>query len=272
MARRKRETDLERYERLAETRYDRLAFARPLKWPIAQYAPDVLKSMDERELRQEYQRLRSMVNKRLKRMEIASKKPGGTDWTSTKTYRENVGKYKPLREISDTRELLQLLHDVARTASATSGSIEGMKAIMYRQLATLHMHGYTFVNEKNYLDFGKYMEQARELHLDLIYGSDDIADMHTVFREAGLDWRAMGLAGPFDVVEQNFIWWMDHRKSVENAVEKLKKTGETLDAKSVYEAIHPSKKRETKANITKTTRLFNKAYKQEMAQSKKRKK
>lgn len=271
MARRKKESDIERYERLAEKKYEKLRFSHPLKWTLVEYSPDVLKSKEEGELRKEYQRLRSLVNKRLKRMEAASEKPGAPDWTGTKTYRENVGKYKPLREIETSGELRQLLHDVARTASAVSGSIEGMKAIMYQQLATLHSHGYTFVNEQNYQDFGRFMEEARELHLDLIYGSDDIADLHTVFREANMDWRAVGVEGPFETVEQNFIWWLDHKKTVENAVNKLKKTGEPLSAKAVFDSISASKKKETKTNIKKTTQLFNRAYKQDLERMRKRK-
>lgn len=105
-------------------------------------------------IKSEYQRLRKIANKRLETM--AKYEEG----RQSRTYRENIGKYKPYSELTPG-EAKALLSDVARMLAAKRGTLTGIRAANKQAIETLQERGYEFINAGNIHDFGRFMETWR---------------------------------------------------------------------------------------------------------------
>lgn len=130
-----------------------------LGFDAALYNPSGLGAKDEHgeylipdsALKKEYARLRREATERLRKL-------GQSEFKTTKTYKENVGKFKPVREVTDRRELERLVQQAARFVTAKGSSASGLRDIRRKQIQTLHEKGYTFVNTRNFQDFTDYMD------------------------------------------------------------------------------------------------------------------
>lgn len=155
-------------------------------------------------VRKEYTRLRDIAQKRLKRLKAA-----GLD--DTQAYLRNYKHYPKLKDIKSDSELAARLSDLSRFITAKGSTVSGQKDIMKKSLSTLHDTGYTFVNEGNFRDFGKFMEEYRNQMLDMSYDSGDAADLYGVVVKHQLD--------P-EKVKQDFEYWLENL----DRAEKLKKS------------------------------------------------
>ena len=155
-------------------------------------------------VRKEYTRLRDISQKRLKRLKAA-----GLD--DTQTYLKNYKHYPKLKDIKSDSELAARLSDLARFITAKGSTVSGQKDIMKKSLSTLHETGYTFVNEGNFRDFGKFMEEYRNQMLDMSYDSGDAADLYGVVIKHQLD--------P-EKVKADFEFWLENL----DRAEKLRKS------------------------------------------------
>lgn len=125
----------------------------------ALYNPAGLGAKDEKgeylipdsDLKKEYARLRREATERLRKL-------GQSEFKTSKTYKENVGKFKPVREVTDRRELERLVQQAARFVTAKGSSASGQRDIRRKQIQSLHERGYTWVNTKNFQDFTDYMD------------------------------------------------------------------------------------------------------------------
>lgn len=142
-----------------------------LKYDKNLYTPTGAKELTDKELRQEYSRLRSIARKRLERFE-------GTEWTTSQIYQYNKEGFKPLKEIKSDRELRYLLSDVARFITAERGSVSGLEKERRQAVKTLNERGYTFVNKKNFRKFAEFMEYVRTANLNRIFDSKRVADFY----------------------------------------------------------------------------------------------
>ena len=124
------------------------------------YNPTGLGAKDKRgefritdeELKREYARLSREARERLRKL-------GQSEFNQTKTYKDNVGKFKTLNKIKDRRELERLTQEAARFVTAKGSSASGLREIRRKAIQTLHDEsGYTFVNTKNYQDWVDYLE------------------------------------------------------------------------------------------------------------------
>ena len=155
-------------------------------------------------VRKEYTRLRDISQKRLKRLKAA-----GLD--DTQAYLKNYKHYPKLKDIKSDSELAARLSDLARFITAKGSTVSGQKDIMKKSLSTLHETGYTFVNEGNFRDFGKFMEEYRNQMLDMSYDSGDAADLYGVVIKHQLD--------P-EKVKADFEFWLENL----DRAEKLRKS------------------------------------------------
>lgn len=174
-----------------------------LRYPIESYVPSVAimsRYMTEKQMISEYSRLRSIARKRLERFE-------GTEWVDTQQYRMNVGRYKPVKEIKNKTELVNLLSDVSRFVRAKTGSVSGLRAQRAQSLKTLHEHGYTFVNKKNYSMFVQFMEAWRVWDINRLYDSERVADLYHEARRKAISSVEL---------REDFEFWL-----AENNLEKL---------------------------------------------------
>ena len=172
-------------------------------WYVPTKIRDELKK-DPAIVRKEYTRLRDIAQKRLKRL-----KASGLD--DTQAYLRNYKHYPKLKDIKSDSELAARLSDLARFITAKGSTVSGQKDIMKKSLSTLHDTGYTFVNEGNFRDFGKFMEEYRNQMLDMSYDSGDAADFYGVVVKHQLD--------P-EKVKADFKFWLENL----DRAEKLKKS------------------------------------------------
>ena len=142
-----------------------------LKYDRNLYTPTGAKELSDKELRQEYSRLRSIARKRLERFE-------GTEWTTSQIYKYNKEGFKPLKDIKSDRELRMLFSDVARFITAERGSVSGLEKERRQAVKTLNERGYTFVNKDNFRKFAEFMEYVRTANLNRIFDSKRVADFY----------------------------------------------------------------------------------------------
>lgn len=159
-------------------------------------------------VRKEYTRLRDIAQKRLKRLKAA-----GLD--NTQAYLRNYKHYLKLKDIKSDSELAARLSDLSRFIIAKGSTVSGQKDIMKKSLNTLHDTGYTFVNEGNFRDFGKFMEEYRNQMLDMSYDSGDAADLYGVVVKHQMD--------P-EKVKADFEFWLENLERAEK-LRKSKSSG-----------------------------------------------
>lgn len=179
-----------------------------LRYPVEAYVPSVVmmsKYMTEKQMISEYSRLRSIARKRLERFV-------GTEWVDTQQYRMNAGRYKPVKEIKNKTELVALLSDVSRFVTARTGSVSGLKVQRRQSIQSLHEHGYTFVNRKNFKQFADFMEDWRTWDRNHIYDSARVAELYHEAKKKQI---------PPDQLERDFEFWLE-KNSLE-ALQNMKR-------------------------------------------------
>lgn len=179
-----------------------------LRYPVEAYVPSVVmmsKYMTEKQMISEYSRLRSIARKRLERFV-------GTEWVDTQQYRMNAGRYKPVKEIKNKTELVALLSDVSRFVTARTGSVSGLRAQRRQSIQSLHEHGYTFVNRKNFKQFADFMEDWRTWDRNRIYDSARVAELYHEAKKKQI---------PPDQLERDFEFWLE-KNSLE-ALQNMKR-------------------------------------------------
>lgn len=130
----------------------------------AAYNPVGLRAYSDEEVKKEYARLRREANDRLRKL-------GNSEFSESQAYTENVGKFKTIANIRNRRELDRLTQEAARFVTAKSSSASGQREIRALKIESLHAHGYSWVNTKNYNDFVEFMESMRATGLDKIFYS-----------------------------------------------------------------------------------------------------
>lgn len=135
------------------------------------YTPEGAKQLTDKNLREEYSRLRSIAVKRLQRL-------GNSEWNDTELYLRSKNKFKKLKDIKSNRELRFLLSDLHNFLESPRSSVTGLDKIRRQSLATLHEHDYKFVTKENFKDFGRFMEWAREHAQSYMYDSERVANLY----------------------------------------------------------------------------------------------
>lgn len=129
---------------------------RNFKWSISTYYPGALAERSEKELRQEYSRLRAVAQKTIQRL-------GKSEFAGGATYRNAVGRFPTTKSIKDKRELAMALVDISRFLSAKGSSVSGLKEIRAEQVNTWrNQYGYSFVNATNYSAWVEFLEVMKD--------------------------------------------------------------------------------------------------------------
>lgn len=129
---------------------------RNFKWSISTYYPGALAERSEKELRQEYARLRAVAQKSIQRL-------GKSEFASGATYRKAVGRFPTTKSITDTRELTMALVDIVGFLSAKGSSVSGLKAIREEQVYTWNkVYKYEFVNTGNFSAWVEFLEVMQD--------------------------------------------------------------------------------------------------------------
>lgn len=137
------------------------------------------------EARKEYNRLRSALHKRIKRMEEAG------DYIDTETYRKMKRADIPIGKIPNTSNFWYRFNDLARISANKMASQKGMKDFIKKSLATLHGDPKNprlpWVTEANFQQFGEFMEYARAQYGSKLYDSGQTASFYQSATAANLN-------------------------------------------------------------------------------------
>lgn len=139
---------------------------RGFSWNISSYYPMSLQEgHTEKELRQEYAKLRSVAQKSLKRM-------GESRYRDSETYRQNRNAFPATKSIKSKRELARALTDVTRFLSAKSHSVSGLNEIREKQVSTWQdEYGYDFVTFNNFDQWVDFLEWYKDM-VGFVYSVD----------------------------------------------------------------------------------------------------
>lgn len=145
-----------------------------LKKARADYTPLALElTWNEKEVRQEYSRLRSIYRKRYERL-IASK------YSDIRLVKERpIRRYKPIREIESNYELYHLLSELA-TIVYSDLTVSGLKKREKEKIEHINdVFGVGLKTHEDLLNFSKFMEQVRDFASDRIYDSDFAVELYS---------------------------------------------------------------------------------------------
>ena len=151
-----------------------------LKFAPWEYNPQALQNRTEKELRQEYSRLRSIANKRLNRLM-------DSEFRDSQAVAYNAGLYIPLAGVESDSMLRHLLTDVAKFILSEQSTVSGQKAIVDRLVKTWHDDkGYDFINKSNVRGWVKFLDYVSSVE-GYVY---DTASAAEAFEKMGGDYKA----------------------------------------------------------------------------------
>lgn len=150
-----------------------------LKFAWYEYTPEALQSgsLTDKEIKEEYRRLRSIANKRIERLEKAG-------YEQTQTYLRNVGVYKSPSNYN-MAELQYKLYQISKFVAAKSSTVSGMRLIEKEALETLQEKGLGRIN--NLQVFGDFMSWARTKYKSSEFDSERAAEIFNEAKRRNID-------------------------------------------------------------------------------------
>ena len=150
-----------------------------LKYAWYEYTPEALQSgvLSEKEIRDEYRRLRNIANKRIERLEKAG-------YGETQAYLRNAGAYKSASNYT-TAELQYKLYQISKFVSAKSSTVSGMRSIEKEAIKALQEKGLERV--KNLQEFGDFMSWARTRYKNSDFDSERAAEVYNEAKRRSID-------------------------------------------------------------------------------------
>ena len=150
-----------------------------IKYAWYEYTPEALQSgsLSEKEIRDEYRRLRNIAKKRIDRLERAG-------YADTQTYLRNVGAYKSQSNYT-MEELQYKLYQISKFVSAKSSTVSGMRVIEKQMLEKLHEKDLGGIT--NLQEFGDFMEWARAKYKNSEFDSERAAEVFNQAKRRRID-------------------------------------------------------------------------------------
>ena len=150
-----------------------------LKYAWYEYTPEALQSgvLSEKEIRDEYRRLRNIANKRIVRLEKAG-------YGETQAYLRNAGAYKSASNYT-MEELYYKLYQVSKFVAAKSSTVSGMRRIEKEAIEALKEKGLERIN--NLQEFGDFMSWARTRYKNSDFDSERAAEVYNEAKRRSID-------------------------------------------------------------------------------------
>lgn len=150
-----------------------------LKYAWYEYTPEALQSgvLSEKEIRDEYRRLRNIANKRIERLEKAG-------YGSTQVYLRNAGAYKSASNYT-MAELQYKLYQISKFVAAKSSTVSGIRTIEKEAIETLQEKGLGRI--KNLQEFGDFMTWARTRYKNSDFDSERAAEVYNEAKRRSID-------------------------------------------------------------------------------------
>lgn len=119
-----------------------------------EYNPFQLRQKDQKDVRQEYTRLRRIAIKRLRRIEAA-----GLSSPSLVNYIDKT--YKPVSQIKSDAGVRAALSAVHKWLQSESSSVKGQRQILKRALANFDFYGIRWVSRTNIYLVRQFLDSAK---------------------------------------------------------------------------------------------------------------
>lgn len=118
------------------------------------YNPFQLRQKDQKDVRQEYTRLRRIAIKRLRRIEAA-----GLSSPSLANYIDKT--YKPVSQIKSNAGVRAALSAVHKWLQSESSSVKGQRQILKRALSNFDFYGIKWVTPSNIYMVRQFLDSAK---------------------------------------------------------------------------------------------------------------
>ena len=149
------------------------------------YSVDALLTLTERELKQEYTRMRDVAQKRIKRLlkEFPEAKASQHKVELKNEKGETIREYVGFRELKDLRkeDIPKALSEMFKFVNAKTSTVQGQRAQQRKTISTLNKAigagkgGQAGVTKENYWRVIKILEESRKRKIT--YGSDKIVTL-----------------------------------------------------------------------------------------------
>lgn len=143
------------------------------------YTLDAIRHADvwtDENITAEYRRLRKIAQERLRAI---SKSDIGR---ASKTWHYNNNRFKPSSELRPYERKI-LLAEVAKMMRAETGTLAGIKRQRKKAIQTFHEHGYTFIDESNFIVVGEFFREWKDSEFRG-YGSTVALDFYEKIKDS----------------------------------------------------------------------------------------
>ena len=197
--------------------------------PPEAYYPEALRSgtLTPEEMRSHYSYLRKIANKRLQRFV-------GSEFEDAQSYIKNAGKFVPLSEINNERELMFKLYEVNKFVRARSSSVTGLRQIRNETIETFHDRGFTWVNRNNIKQFGEYLEYMRAKYGAKQFDSERAAELFGMIQKGSVGLNV-------EDVQNDFKFWARHADELSQMPKNVSK--KIKSSKDFEKALSRNKKK-----------------------------
>ena len=175
--------------------------------PADWYYPEALKSgiFKVEEMRAQYSYMRTVAQKRLKRL-------GESEFAESQAYLKNVKTFKRLSEIETESELIMRLYSVRKFIESKGSTIKGQEEIRRKAVEAAREKGLDWINEGNIAEFGQYMDYLRAKYKGAQFDSERAMRLFVSAKKKDVD--------PMEVA-QDFEYWKNNVSYLER-VGKIK--------------------------------------------------
>lgn len=170
------------------------------------YTLDAIRHADvwtDENIKAEYTRLRKIAQNRLR--EISWSDIG----RASKTWYYNQNRFKPSSELKPYERKI-LLAEVAKMIQARTGTLAGIKRQRNLAIKKFHEHGYTFVNEENFIDIGEFFREWKDSQFRG-YGSTVALDFYEKIADSEAVDRATQRVDKTAQILREFQEWKEHK-------------------------------------------------------------
>lgn len=170
------------------------------------YTLDAIRHADvwtDENIKAEYTRLRKIAQERLRAI---SKSDIGR---ASKTWYYNQNRFKPTSKLRPYERKI-LLAEVAKMMQAETGTLAGIKRQRKKAIQTFHEHGYTFIDESNFIDVGEFFREWKDSEFRG-YGSTVALDFYEKIKDSEAFERASQRVDKSAQLLKDFKEWKKQR-------------------------------------------------------------
>lgn len=197
------------------------------KYDYRQYGRDT--GLSDKQIREEYSRLRDIAQKRIKRLSTS-------EFDTTETYLQHKGGFPKVKDIH-AKDMKNALSDVYRFLHAQTGSVSGLKHQRTEALKTLNENGFDFVNKRNFTQFYNFMNYVKEKYQSqYAKNSDQNASLFDELAARGIS---------VQTVKRDFEFWINHLDELQSLPMLKREKGKKATADMYRKLLEPKETEST---------------------------